>query len=175
MQVTIRLPPLAVSAAANDDENENVSDDDATNSRNLRSPDYDDDDLDMKSSPYDAGSSPHYSPYSETRSNFEGDDNESNENRAMELHRTASTSNSRMYEDTSSETSSSEADNTSAQDTTTTNDDDNDIDTTGDTHTTDGQDDDDNTSTSTSPTMSITDQQQLQVASALPEYMRGGS
>lgn len=73
-----------------------------------------------------------------------------------------------MYEDTSIETtSSSETDNTSAQDTTTTDDDD-DIDTTGDTHTTDGQDDDDKTSTSTSTTMSITDQQQLQVESALP-------
>ena len=88
LQATFRLPPLAVSAAANDDENENVSDDDSTNSHNLRSPDYDDDDdldMDMASSPYDAGSSPHYSSYSETHSNSEGDDTESNERRAVEL------------------------------------------------------------------------------------------
>ena len=48
LQVTTRLSPLAASAAANDDENETVSDDDATNSRNLRSPDYDDDDDDLE-------------------------------------------------------------------------------------------------------------------------------
>lgn len=72
-QVTIRLSPLAASAAANDDENENISDDD------------DDDDFDMASSSYDAGSSPHYSPYSETRSNSEVDDTESNERRAVGL------------------------------------------------------------------------------------------
>ena len=156
-QVTIRLPPLATSATANDDENENISDDDD---------DDDDDDVDMASSSYDTRSSPHYSLSSETHSNSEGDDTESNERRAVEQYRTAFTSNSSMYEDTSSETSCSEADNTFAQDTTTTDDDD-DIDTTGDTHTTDGQDDDDNTSTSTSTTMSITNQQQLHTASAL--------